>query len=159
ADTCRDRGVYPRVAPRGHWRRWFSQSSSYLDCRSGEPRNQRHFARWSPSHFIAKSFVRWKRRFLPRSRPLCKAGRAVLCQPLVHPGDALVQRVALQSLLAGDPTDEAIGPLDMLGAAKQRPRRGGGFGKAFGRLGVLLERNQVGVLGAQPGTEFPHPVV
>jgi hypothetical protein len=61
-------------------------------------------------------------------------------QALVHPCDDLVERVGLDSLLAGDPRDEAVNPLDVLGAAKKCPRRARGLGKAFGRLDVLLER-------------------
>src|SRR5438094_9202517 len=81
---------------------------------------------------------RLRDRYVPR----CGAGCAVLCQAVIHKCDDLVQRVGLQTLLAGDPMDQAIDPLDMLGAAKKRPRRGRGLGKTFGRFGVLLERNE-----------------
>ena len=71
--------------------------------------------------------------------------RTVLPQAFVHQGDDLVQRVGLRALVGRRSADQAVDPLDVLGAAKKRPGRGGGFGQALGRPGVLLERNQVGV--------------
>ena len=68
--------------------------------------------------------------------PLCGTSRAVLSQALVHQGDDLVQRVGLQSLLTGDPTDQAINPHHVLDAPEKRPRRGRGFGQASGRKRV-----------------------
>src|SRR6516164_5949999 len=47
----------------------------------------------------------------------------------------------------------------MLSAAKKSTRRGGGGGKVLGGLGVLLERNHVGVLRAQPRTDSTDPAV
>ena len=41
-------------------------------------------------------------------------------QALVHQRNDLIQRVGLESLLAGDPTDQAVDPLDVIGAAQKR---------------------------------------
>src|SRR5262249_49237182 len=94
-----------------------------------------------------------------RRYPLTSPARAVLFQALVHQGDDLVQCVRLESLLAGDPADQAIDSLDVLVPTKESARRGGRFGQALGGLRVLLERNQVRILGAQALAEFPHPII
>src|SRR5437879_2736655 len=81
--------------------------------------------------------------------------RAVPCQALIYQGDNFIQRVGLQPLLLSDATDQAINALNVFRAAKKIAGGGRGVGKTFNRLGVLLEWNQVGIVGAQCLAEVP----
>ena len=54
---------------------------------------------------------------------------------------------------------KVIDKIDVLRSAKESTCSGGGFAKTLSGLRILLEGNHVVIVGAQRGTEFPHPVV
>src|SRR3989442_6781755 len=59
-------------------------------------------------------------------------GRTILAQTLVHQCDDLVQRVGVKSLLAGNPSNQAVDALDVLGPAEKRARGRRGVTETLG---------------------------
>jgi hypothetical protein len=60
----------------------------------------------------------------------------------------------MESLLLSNPPYHTIDPLDLFGAAKKASRCTGRLAEIFGRLSVFLERDQVGVRGAESNTKL-----
>src|SRR5262249_51008417 len=73
---------------------------------------------------------------------------SVFREPLIDQRDDLIQRIQLQSLLFGDPPDEAIHTFDVLSAAKESTCCGRRFSETLSSLGIFFERNHVRVIGA-----------
>ncbi|HEY0992400.1 MAG TPA: hypothetical protein VGD80_35350 [Kofleriaceae bacterium] len=88
------------------------------------------------------------------SRRSARCG-AVLGDALVDERDDLVEGVEGLILLGGDAADEGVDALDVGGAAEQGARGGRWLAEALGGLGVLVERDEIGLVGAeavaQPG--------
>src|SRR5262245_57323761 len=85
--------------------------------------------------------------------------RPVPAQPLVDERHDFIERVRLQPLLLRDAPDEAVYTLDMLSAAKERPRRRRGFAETLRGLRVLFKRHQIFVLRAEPVTQLRNPFI